>query len=194
MYNKDYSKQCYNNNYNYKYNDKYNNFNNNNIYKEYKNNINNSIFNDLNENKNKNNENIDNHNDNDLDQALSLNDKFVFKDIELEENNRNNLFCYVPEENIQGLYSINIELSNKNVKFKYLKHFLGNKRNNNDNIYQPFENNNNINIEPNNIIEQNNNIIDNIFKTIFKNRKNFYGNADIKKIWIKIIIQNLLRI
>ena len=181
MYNKDYSKQGYNNNYNYKYNDKYNNYNNNNIYKEYKNNINNSIFNDLNENKNKNNENIDNHNDNDLDQALSLNDKFVFKDIELEENNRNNLFCYVPEENIQGLYSINIELSNKNVKFKYLKHFLGNKRNNNDNIYQQFENNNNINIEANNIIEQNNIIIDNIFKTIFKNRKNFYGNVDIKK-------------
>ena len=118
-----------------------------------------------------------------FDQALSLNDKFIFKDIDLEISNNNNLFCYVPEENIQGLYSINFQPSSKKVKFNYLKHysFLGNKRTNLDNIIQNFDNNNNnINNEPNNNIENFNNI-DIIFKTIFKNRKTFYGNNEIKK-------------
>ena len=175
MYNKDNSKSSYNNNSNY--NNKYNNFINN-INNEINNNNiiynNNSIFSALIQNKN----NLPN---NEIDQALSLNDKFIFKDIELEINN-NNLFCYVPQENIQGLCSINIQPSNKKVKFKYLKHytFLGNKRNNNDNIYQNFDINNNINIESNNNIENNNNI-DVIFKNIFKNRKNFYGNDEMKK-------------
>ena len=118
-----------------------------------------------------------------FDQALSLNDKFIFRDIDLEISNNNNLFCYVPEENIQGLYSINFQPSSKKVKFNYLKHysFLGNKRTNLDNIIQNFDNNNNnINNEPNNNIENFNNI-DIIFKTIFKNRKTFYGNNEIKK-------------
>ena len=166
MNNREQRNNCY---YNYNY------FNNNNNY-DFKNIDNISILNDKSQNENEN--NLIN---NELDQALSLNDKFIFKDIELEQNNNNNLFCYVPEENIQGLYSINIQPLNKKVKFNYLKHysFLGNKRNNLDNIIQSFENNNNINNDPNNNIENNN--IDIIFKNIFKNRKTFYGNNEIKK-------------
>ena len=168
MNNNDNSKSYYNIN---KYNI------NNNLYNQIDNQINESIFNMLNQN----NENNKNKN-NDLDQALSLDDKFTFKNVELEKKNdkKNNLFCYVPEENIQGLYSIDIELSDKNAKFKYLKYFLGNKRNNNDNIYKLYDNNNYMNKEANNNIEPYHSI-DNIFKNIFKNRKNFYGNLDIKK-------------
>ena len=133
MNNNDNSKSYYNIN---KYNI------NNNLYNQIDNQINESIFNMLNQN----NENNKNKN-NDLDQALSLDDKFTFKNVELEKKNdkNNNLFCYVPEENIQGLYSIDIELSDKNAKFKYLKYFLGNKRNNNDNIYKLYDNNNYMN-------------------------------------------------
>ena len=168
MNNNDNSKSYYNIN---KYNI------NNNLYNQIDNQINESIFNMLNQN----NENNKNKN-NDLDQALSLDDKFTFKNVELEKKNdkNNNLFCYVPEENIQGLYSIDIELSDKNAKFKYLKYFLGNKRNNNDNIYKLYDNNNYMNKEANGNIEPYHSI-DNIFKNIFKNRKNFYGNLDIKK-------------
>ena len=169
----------------------------NNFYNQYKNNnySNNYDYNNFNIDNDINNKVdivvdklIKNENQNKLpydefDQALSLNDKFIFKDIDLEISNNNNLFCYVPEENIQGLYSINFQPSSKKVKFNYLKHysFLGNKRNNLDNIIQNFDNNNNnINNEPNNNIENFNNI-DIIFKTIFKNRKTFYGNNEIKK-------------
>ena len=167
MYNKDKYSQYSNNN---KQNNKFNNYNYNN-----ENNINdiNNEINDLNQIQSEN-----NSLNNDLDQALSLNDKFVFKNIPLEKNNNNNLFCYVPEENIQGLYSINLYPNSNSLKFNYLKYntFLGNKRNNNDNIY-PNLDNNNINNEQN-IFENN---IDNIFRAIFKNRKNFYGNNNIKK-------------
>ena len=169
----------------------------NNFYNQYKNNnySNNYNYNNFNIDNDINNKGdivvdklIKNENQNKLpydefDQALSLNDKFIFKDIDLEISNNNNLFCYVPEENIQGLYSINFQPSSKKVKFNYLKHysFLGNKRTNLDNIIQNFDNNNNnINNEPNNNIENFNNI-DIIFKTIFKNRKTFYGNNEIKK-------------
>ena len=148
-------------------NNQNNNYPNKNIF-NINNNINNNIYKDLNQNKKSN---------NDLDQALSLNDKFIFKDIELEPNN-NNLFFYVPEENIQGLCSINIEPYNKIAKCKYLKHFstLGNKRNNTDIIQQNF---NDINAQPKNVVENGNFSI--LFKNIFENRKNFYGNNEIKK-------------
>ena len=165
--------QYKNNNYSNNYN--YNNFN-------IDNDINNKV--DIVVDKLIKNENQNKLPYDEFDQALSLNDKFIFKDIDLEISNNNNLFCYVPEENIQGLYSINFQPSSKKVKFNYLKHysFLGNKRTNLDNIIQNFDNNNNnINNEPNNNIENFNNI-DIIFKTIFKNRKTFYGNNEIKKI------------
>ena len=164
--------QYKNNNYSNNYN--YNNFN-------IDNDINNKV--DIVVDKLIKNENQNKLPYDEFDQALSLNDKFIFKDIDLEISNNNNLFCYVPEENIQGLYSINFQPSSKKVKFNYLKHysFLGNKRTNLDNIIQNFDNNNNnINNEPNNNIENFNNI-DIIFKTIFKNRKTFYGNNEIKK-------------
>ena len=150
-------------------NNQNNNYPNKNIF-NINNNINNNIYKDLNQNKKSN---------NDLDQALSLNDKFIFKNIELESNNNNNnLFFYVPEENIQGLCSINIEPSSKIAKCKYLKHFstLGNKRNNTDIIQQTF---NNINAQPKNVVENGN--FSFLFKNIFENRKNFYGNNEIKK-------------
>jgi len=114
-----------------------------------------------------------------LEQAISLKDKFVSKNIPLERNmNGNNSFCYVPEENIQGLYSINVQPFGNSLEFNYLKHysFIGNKRNN-DNIYNLDLNNNNGN-DQNNI---DNKKLDDIFITIFKNRKNFYGNNEIKK-------------
>jgi len=193
MYNKEKSKQSNYNNYNrnYKYNyinnnknqnEKSNNNNNNNININYNNNNRN---NDINNNINNLNNlilEIKNNNKNCLDQALSLNDKFVSKNIDLEPDNNNNiLFCYIPEENIQGLYSINIKPNSNKIKLNYLKHysFLGNKRNNNENIYQNFDNSNIINNEVNNNNLENN--MDNIFKTIFKNRKNYYANNDIKK-------------
>ena len=114
-----------------------------------------------------------------LEQALSLKDKFVSKNIPLERNmNDNNSFCYVPEENIQGLYSINVQPFGNSLEFNYLKHysFIGNKRNN-DNIYN-FDINNNIGNDQNNI---DNKKLDDIFITIFKNRKIFYGNNEVKK-------------
>ena len=115
-----------------------------------------------------------------LEQALSLKDKFISKNIPLERNlNDNNSFCYVPEENIQGLYSINVQPFGNSLEFNYLKHysFIGNKRNNNDNIFN-FDINNNIGNDQNNI---DNKKLDDIFISIFKNRKNFYGNNEIKK-------------
>ena len=114
-------------------------------------------------------------NKNEFDQALSLNDKFKTKRIQLEANNNKELFFYVPEENIQGLYTISLENNKNSVKLNYLKHssFLGNKRNNENN----FENNI-INEQNNNNIENN---IDNIFKYIFLNRKSFYADFEIKK-------------
>ena len=193
MNNKDKPKRNYYNNYNKfnkcNYQNINNNISNNNnnisndlIEDEENNIVNNSIFSNL---TNKNNlddidQNKNNLNNKEVDQALSLNDKFIYKNIELDNSkNNNNYLCYIPEENIQGLFSINIQPLNNTIKLNYLKHcsLLGNKRNNNDNIYQNFENNN-INNEQNKL---ENNYIDNIFKTIFKNRKNFYGNNEIKK-------------
>ena len=161
------------------------------MYNKYKFDNNNSNFNNSNQNSNLNissilniiNDEINNDkksSNTDLEQALSLNDKFVSKNIPLERNlNDNNSFCYVPEENIQGLYSINVQHFGNSLEFKYLKHysFIGNKRNNNDNIFN-FDINNNIGNEQNNM---DNKKLDDIFITIFKNRKNFYGNNEIKK-------------
>ena len=110
-----------------------------------------------------------------FDQTLSLNDKFKSKNIKLEKNNKNELFFYVPEENLHGLYTISLQDAKKSVQLNYLKHslFLGNKRNNENNI------------ENNKITEQNNNNAENnidiIFKNIFKNRKNFYADFEIRK-------------
>ena len=110
----------------------------------------------------------------DYDQALSLNDKFKTEIIKLETNNKNDLFFYVPEENIQSLYTISLENNTKNIKLNYLKHryFLGNKRNNENKF------------EYNIINEQNNNSNENIldiFKNIFRSRKNFYADNEIRK-------------
>ena len=110
-----------------------------------------------------------------FDQTLSLNDKFKSKNIKLEKNNKDELFFYVPEENLHGLYTISLQDAKKSVQLNYLKHslFLGNKRNSENNI------------ENNKIIEQNNNNAENnidiIFKNIFKNRKNFYADFEIRK-------------
>ena len=109
----------------------------------------------------------------DYDQALSLNNKFKTENLKLETNNKKDLFFYVPEENIQSLYTISFENNTKNVKLNYLKHssFLGNKRNNENKI------------EYNLINDQNNNnenILD-IFKIIFRSRKSFYADNDIRK-------------
>jgi len=113
-----------------------------------------------------------NKNENDYDQALSLNDKFRMENIKLEMNNKRDLFFYVPEENIQSLFTISVENNTKSVKLNYLKHsFLGNKRNNDNKIDY------NIN-EPNHI--NNENILD-IFKTIFRSRKSFYADNEIRK-------------
>ena len=174
-----------------KYNYAYNNYeydkiriqnHRNNLYEQYRN-----LFfnqeNEINESNNEirhinieeneeNNDKTDKNINNDFAQSISLNDKFITQRINLETNSNNNLFYYVPEENIQGLYSIFIE-NKSTLKLKYLKHncFLGNKRNN--------ENNNEINITNEQIVGENN--VDIIFKNIFKNRKNFYSNYDIKK-------------
>ena len=110
-----------------------------------------------------------------FDQTLSLNDKFKSKNIKLEKNNKDELFFYVPEENLHGLYTISLQDAKKSVQLNYLKHslFLGNKRNSENNI------------ENNKITEQNNNNAENnidiIFKNIFKNRKNFYADFEIRK-------------
>ena len=47
-----------------------------------------------------------------FDQTLSLNDKFKSKNIKLEKNNKDELFFYVPEENLHGLYTISLFMSN----------------------------------------------------------------------------------
>ena len=110
----------------------------------------------------------------DYDQALSLNNKFKTENLKLETNNKKDLFFYVPEENIQSLYTISFENNTKNVKLNYLKHssFLGNKRNNENkieyNLINELNNNNN------------ENILD-IFKIIFRSRKSFYADNDIRK-------------
>ena len=111
---------------------------------------------------------------NDFDQALSLNDKFRSKSIKLETNHNKDLFFYVPEENIQGLYTISFENSKKIAKLNYLKHssFLGNKRSNDNN----FE----INIKLDNFNNNSENSLD-IFKNIFKSRKSFYADYEIRK-------------
>ena len=114
-----------------------------------------------------------NKKENDYDQALSLNDKFRTENIKLETNSKKELFFYVPEENIQSLFTISLENNTKNVKLNYLKHnsFLGNKRNNDNKIDY------NLN-EPNN--NNNENILD-IFKNIFRSRKSFYADNEIRK-------------
>ena len=110
---------------------------------------------------------------NDFDQSLSLNNKFKTKKVKLETNNNDDLFFYVPEENIQSLYTISLENSKNSVKLNYLKHssFLGNKRNNENNLE------NNIKNEQMN----NNEINSDIFKNIFRNRKNFYADYEVRK-------------
>ena len=114
--------------------------------------------------------------ENEFDQTLSLKDKFKSKNIKLEKNNNNELFFYVPEENLHGLYTISLQDAKESVKLNYLKHslFLGNKRNSDNNLE-----NNKIN-EQNNINNVENNI-DITFKNIFKNRKNFYADFEIRK-------------
>ena len=111
-----------------------------------------------------------------FDQVLSLKDKFKSKKITLEKNNNNELFFYVPEENLQGLYTISLQDSKKLVKLNYLKHslFLGNKRNNENNLE-------NIKINEQCNINNVENSIDILFKNIFKNRKNFYADFEIRK-------------
>ena len=98
-----------------------------------------------------------------FDQVLSLKDKFKSKKITLEKNNNNELFFYVPEENLQGLYTISLQDSKKLVKLNYLKHslFLGNKRNNENNLE-------NIKINEQCNINNVENSIDILFKNIFK--------------------------
>ena len=117
---------------------------------------------------------LSNKKEDDYDQALSLNNKFKTENIKLEKNNKKDLFFYVPEENIQSLFTISFENSTKTVKLNYLKHssFLGNKRNNENKI--------DFNIINDQINNNNENILD-IFKIIFRSRKNFYADNDIRK-------------
>ena len=111
-----------------------------------------------------------------LDEALSLTDKFDYKEINVVEKENNNFLCYVPEEITGRLCSINFPniKDNKNnnfkVEFKYLKHnksYLNKKRNNNDS---------NLEIESNSEIFNNN-----TYNKIFNQRKKFYSNDEIKK-------------
>ena len=157
-----------NSNYSQSYKRNYNNNLESFPYQEKEENINNNLNKslELEEKSEKNEKNKNNLNN--YDQALSLNNKFKTKNIKLEKNKSNDLFFYVPEENIQGLYTVSLN-DNKSVKLNYLKH----KRNNENNI----ENNNKIN-DINNNIEYN---VDNILKNIFKNRKSFYADFEIRK-------------